>query len=52
VIYSDDEGVAAYVKRFGLEVQRITDLRMPPARDLQQELPLEPLEPAPEPERE
>jgi hypothetical protein len=49
-LYSDDEGLATYAKHFGLAVQRIADLQLPPARDLQQELPLEPPEPAPEPD--
>ena len=47
-IYSDDEGLAGYARRFGLEVEGIADLKMPPARDLQQELPLEPPEATPE----
>ena len=47
-IYSDDDGLRRYAERFGLVVEGVADLRMPPARDLQQELPLEPPEPVPE----
>jgi predicted nucleic acid-binding protein len=47
IVYSDDGGLAAYARHFGLEVEGIAELKMPPARDLQQELPLEPPEPAP-----
>jgi predicted nucleic acid-binding protein len=47
-VFSDDDGLRRYAERFGLTVEGVADLRIPPARDLQQELPLEPPEAEPE----